>query len=198
MNKYLQVKVHVSDGQKEKIAKAVQSETGVSIKLSHSDLTGDHVIAVTQAQAKRLAQAYQNGAGMILKLSKTQVKHSAKIEGGFIAALLPLLATAGKVLASSVLPALATGALTGVGAAAGSKVVDAIAGKGVVYVKRGGQCYKIAKQGNGMYLRAYPKGSSLGEGLYLKNGSSYESVGAGLLLGPNSPFSSIPIIGALL
>lgn len=202
MSKYLQVKVHVSDGQKEKIAKAMQSQTGVSIKLTHEDLTGEHVIAVTQAQANRLANAYQNGTGMILKLSKTQLKHNSKIEGGFIGAILPLLATAGRFLASSVLPALATGALTGVGAAAGSKIVDKISGNGlgsgIVYIKRGGQCYKLAKQGNGLYLRAYPKGSSLGEGLYLKSGSGYESVGAGLLLGDQSPFKNIPILGMLL
>ena len=48
MSKYIQVKVHVSDGQKENIARAVQAGTGVSIKLTHADLTGEHIIAVTQ------------------------------------------------------------------------------------------------------------------------------------------------------
>ena len=81
MIKYIQVKVHVSDGQKENIARAVQAGTGVSIKLTHSDLTGEHIIAVTQAQANRLANAYQKGTGMVLKLSKTQLKYNKGIEG---------------------------------------------------------------------------------------------------------------------
>ena len=140
---------------------------------------------------------------MVLKLSKTQLKYNKGIEGGFLGAILPFLATAGKFLLQSVLPSLATGVLTGVGASAGSKVVDKIAGSGVVgssivYLKKGGQCYKVAKQGNGLYLKAYNRGSSLGEGLWLKSGNGFESVGAGLIFGENSPFSSIPILGAIL
>lgn len=41
-------------------------------------------------------------------------------------------------LLSSVLPSLATGALTGIGSAVGSKVVDKISGSGVMYLKRNG------------------------------------------------------------
>lgn len=201
-NKYIQVKVHVSEGQKDNIARAIQAGTGVSIKLSHSDLTGEHIIAVTHAQANRLAKAYQNNSGMILKLSKTQLKYNKGIEGGFLGAILPMLATAAKFI----LPALATGALTGVGAAAGSKIVDKISGSGVapvggssiVYLKKGGQCYKIMTQGNGLYLRNYPKGVSLGEGMYLRNGGSYESVGRGIIFGENSPIQNKPVLGQLL
>ena len=57
-------------------------------------------------------------------MSTTQLQHNKKIEGGFLPLILPALATAGKFLASSVLPALATGALSGIGATAGSKAVE--------------------------------------------------------------------------
>ena len=93
--KYINVKVNVSDGQRDKIGKAIHDKTGVSIKLSHSDLTGDHALAITHKQAERIAAAYSNGQGIILRMSKTQLMHNTKI-GGFISALLPFLATAGK------------------------------------------------------------------------------------------------------
>ena len=120
-----------------------------------------------------------------------------KVEGGFIAALLPMLATAGKFLLSNVLPSLATGALAGVGSAAGSAAVKKIAGSGVIYMKKNGTGCKIIPAGKGLYLSPWAKGSSLGEGLFLKSGSGYVD-GTGLILGPNSPFKNIPILNLLL
>ena len=146
-----------------------------------------------------MAKVYQNGMGMALKMSKTQLEHDAKVEGGFIGAILPFLAIAGKFLLSSVLPSLATGALTGIGSAAASKVVDKISGSGVVYVKKGGRNYKIVLQGEGLYL--YPcLGSGVeGDGLYIKTGKVlYIKTGKGILLAPNSPFKKIPLLGLLL
>ena len=87
----------------------------MSIRLSYEDLSGEHVLALTQAQINKIEKAYRSGKGVTIKMSKAQIKHNAKVEGGFIGAILPFLATAVKFLASSVLPALATGALTGVG-----------------------------------------------------------------------------------
>ena len=153
MIEYIPIKINISDGQRDKILKAIQNGTGVSIGLKYEDLNGEHVIVTTKTQAYKLANAYQEHKGVTLKLTKTQLEHNKTIEGGFITAILPLLATAGKFLASSVLPSLAQGALAGVGAATASKVVDKIAGSGVVYLKKGGQSYKIVQQGNGLWLR---------------------------------------------
>ena len=49
MSRYVNVKVNVSEGQIEKIKKAAQSSTGVSIKLLHGDLAGDHILALMKA-----------------------------------------------------------------------------------------------------------------------------------------------------
>ena len=57
-------------------------------------------------------------------MSKVQLHYYSKIEGGFTGATLPTFATSGKFILSSVLPSLAIEALTGVGAAASSKIVD--------------------------------------------------------------------------
>ncbi len=201
MREYEKVTINVSEGQQEKIRDAMQSKKPVSIKLKHADLQGKHVIAITLQQAKKLATAWQNGKGATIKMSKTQLQYNSKIEGGFIGAILPALATAGKFLLSSILPSLATGALTGVGAAAGSKIVDKISGSGdVLYWKKNGEGCKIIPAGQGLYLSPWQKASTVGNGLYLKtpNSGGYVGVGTGLLLGPNSPFQNIPILGMIL
>jgi len=196
MSRYVNVKVNISQGQKEKIKQAAGE--AVSIRLSHGDLSGEHVLAVTQAQVNKMAKAYQSGRGLTIKMCKTQLKHNAKVEGGFIGAILPFLATAGKFLLSSVLPSLATGMLSGVGSAAGSKVVDKISGSGVMYLKKNGVACKVIPAGQGLYLAPWNKGNSVsGSGLFMKTGSGYAD-GRGLLLGPNSPFQNIPLLGMIL
>ena len=198
MSRYVNVEVNISEGQKEKIKQAIQTGATVSIRLQHGDLTGKDVLALTQAQINKMTKAYQNGTGMTIKFSKTQLEHNAKVEGGFIGAILPFLATAGRFLLSSVLPSLATGLLSGVGSAAGSKAVEKISGS-AIYIKRGGVGAKVVPVGKGMYLSPWKKGSSLGEGLFIKSGKGmYLKSGAGLILGPNSPFKDVPLLGMLL
>jgi len=197
MSRYVNVKVNISEGQKEKIKHAIENKKAVSLRLSHSDLTGEHLLALTQAQINKMAKAYENGTGVTIKFSKTQLEHNKTVVGGFIGAILPFLATAGKFLLSSVLPSLATGLLSGVGSAAGNKVVNKISGSGVMYLKKNGVGCKVIPAGQGLYLAPWNKGSAVGSGLYIKTGSGYVD-GRGLLLGPNSPFQNIPILGMIL
>ena len=198
MTPYTNIKVNISEGQKDNIKRAMQAGTGVSIRLHHGDISGEHVLALTQAQINKMARAYQNGCGVTLKMSKTQLDHNAKVEGGFIGAILPFLATAGKFLLSKVLPSLATGALSGLGSAATTKLVDKISGSGVLYVKKGGMACKVVPTGTGLYLSPWKKGNSVtASGLYMKRGLGYVN-GEGLILGPNSPFQNIPILGMIL
>ena len=199
MSNYQKVKLHISKGQTDKIKKAIQEQSDVSIRLSHSDLEGEHILAVTQSQLNKIAKAYKKGTGVTLKLSKKQLAYNAKVEGGFIGALLPLLGMLGSTLATRVVPALATGLLAGVGSSAGSAMVDKIAGRGVVYAKKNGKGMKMEAAGSGLFLRPWVNNNSMsGDGLYIKSGKGYESVGAGLLLGPNSPFASIPFLNLIL
>jgi len=203
MSRYTNIKVNISEGQKDKIKRALEAGCdSVSIRLSHDDLSGEHELAFTQAQINKMTKAYENGKGVTIKMSKTQLVHNAKVEGGFIGAILPFLAMAGKSFLSNVLPGLATGALAGVGSAAASKVIDKISGSGgVIYIRRGDRNAKIVQQGEGLYLKPW-RGSGLdgqGDGLYMKNGKGlFMKTGKGLILGPNSPFSNIPILGWLL
>jgi hypothetical protein len=177
--RYTNVKVNVSQGQRAKIKNAFQSGTGVSIRLNHEDLSGDHILALTQAQINRMVKAYRNGTGITINMSKTQLVHNSKVEGGFLPAILGFLL-------KTALPALATGALSGLASTGVSKALGS-----ALYIKRGGIACKVAPAGQGLYLTPWQKGSSIkASGLYQKMGSEYVS-GEGLLLGPDSPFKKI-------
>ena len=79
---YTNVKVNISVGQKEKLKRALETGTQLSLHLSHSDLAGEHAIALTQLQLNKLNKEKQAGKGVNIKMSKTQVRHNVKIHGG--------------------------------------------------------------------------------------------------------------------
>ena len=189
MTKYINAKVNISEGQKEKLQHATKANcSAVSIRLGHGDLKGNDILAITESQAKKLAKAYKNGKGITIRMSSRQLKHNMKVEGGFLGLLARLAARALPILAKTVLPALGL-ASTGVQKAMGSGL----------YLKKGGLVSQVETDGHGLYLKPY-KGKGLksyGDGLYLKHGGKLYD-GIGLLLGPNSPFANIPILGAIL
>jgi len=102
-----------------------------------------------------------------------------KITGGFLPLLAGLATKAIPILMGTVLPALATGALSGLASTGTSKLL----GSGL-YLKKGGTAYKMVPQGKGLYLKPHHGTgmSSLGDGLYIKSGTGFID-GHGLLLG---------------
>ena len=88
MTRYTNVKVNISEGQKEKLQHAMKAGClAVSIRLGHGDLGGNDILAVTDSQVKKLAKAHENGRGITIKMSSKQLKHNKKIEGGFLGLL---------------------------------------------------------------------------------------------------------------
>ena len=84
MTRYTNVKVNISEGQKEKLQHTIKAGCpAVSIRLGHEDLQGNDILAVTGSQAKKLAKAHENGKGITIRMSSSQLKHNTKIEGGF-------------------------------------------------------------------------------------------------------------------
>ena len=82
MTKYVNVKVNISEGQKEKLQHATKAGcSATSIRQGHEDLQGNDIIAVTNSQAKKLAKAHENGKGITIRMSSNQLKHNKKIEG---------------------------------------------------------------------------------------------------------------------
>ena len=56
MTKYINVKVNISEGQKEKLQHAIKANcASVSIRLGHEDLKGNDILAITESQAKKIA-----------------------------------------------------------------------------------------------------------------------------------------------
>ena len=49
MTKYANVKVNISQNQIDKMNRAVQAGSQVSIRLAHEDLYGEHVLALTKS-----------------------------------------------------------------------------------------------------------------------------------------------------
>ena len=85
MTRYINVKVNISEWQKEKLQHAIKANCSVvSIRLAHEDLQGNDILAVTHSQANKLAKAHENGKGIPIRMSSNQLKHIKKIEGGFL------------------------------------------------------------------------------------------------------------------
>ena len=195
MTQYKSVNVNLSDNQVQKLQQAINANcTATSTKLGNDDLDGNHTIFLTNGQYNKLQNAKNRGKGITIRMSSRQLKHNVKTEGGFLGALLPMLAGVGRMVAPALLgvakkavPALATGALSGLASTGVSKIL----GNGL-YLKKGGMIAKVETDGQGLYLRPY-KGKGLGSrgnGLYLKQGKRITD-GSGIL-------TSIPIIGDIL
>ena len=126
---YIKYGVNLSDGQKDKLARALSNKSAITIRLTKSDLTGSDDMMLTKTQLKRIKKAMSNGTGVDLKISKTQISHVVQEGGSLWSSLFSLgtkaLPYATKAITKAV-PALATGALQ----ALGSLGIDKIFGKG--------------------------------------------------------------------
>ena len=123
--------MRISEGQKEKIKKAFESNSKyITIHFKCSDLYGEDVIALTISQVDRLEEPYEEKKGLTIRMSKTQLAHNAKIEGAFLPALAGLI----PFLTITVLPSLGVGALSGLA----STEVQKIIGKGLYLKKESG------------------------------------------------------------
>ena len=176
MVNYTDIKVNISENQRNKIKAAIDKGVGTTIQFSIEDLKVEnpsHTIAFTQTQIEKLADALKNNKGVRISLSKTQLEHNKTIEGGFIGSLI-----AGA--ASAVLPNLIY------------LIMDKISGKGI-YLKRGDGLLKLQQMGDGLYLKPYNvAGGALqaGDGLYFKNGGNYELIKDGTI-------NDIPILAQM-
>ena len=95
MAQYVNVKVKISEWQKEKLQHALKANCPtVTIRLDHEDLNGNGILAVTKSQAKNLAKAHEDGKSFTVRMTSKQLKHNMKVEGGFLGLLAGLAARA--------------------------------------------------------------------------------------------------------
>ena len=63
--------MRVSEGQKEKIKKAFETNSKyITIRFGLTDLYGEDVIALTKSQVDRLVEAYEERKGLKITMSK--------------------------------------------------------------------------------------------------------------------------------
>ena len=189
MTHYTNIKMRISEGQKDKIKKAFESNSkSITIRFKFSDLHSEDVVALAKSQLDRLVKAYEEKKGMTIRMSKTQLANNMKIEGGFLSALAGLI----PFLAGTVLPALGVGALSGLA----SNIIQKLVGNGL-YLKKGSGVCRIEIDGEDLGQASGKGFGTAGNGPYLmKQGGLYD--GRRLILGPNSPFKNILILGMIL
>ena len=161
MTEYLMHGLTLTKSQVKEIINAAKKHSSVEIRLSHSNLQGDHKLPLTKTQIAQINKANKLNKGMDLKLSATQLKHMEKTGGLLpLAALLPLifggLGAAGGVAGGV---ASAVSAANNAKAAAAAQAETERHNREVeAQLKRGG-CVCLGK---GLYLRLYGRGLFIG------------------------------------
>ena len=115
MTTYLEYHVNLSEGQKENLAKALNTGSEITIRLKNNQLRGSDELMLTKTQVNKIQKAVSKKSGVDLKISKTQIRNSVK-RGGSLFSSLALLGTnalpfATKAAAKA-LPTLATALAT--------------------------------------------------------------------------------------
>ena len=129
MTNYLKYGVNLSEGQKTNLAKAIKTNSELTLRLKNNQLSGRDELMLTKTQVNKIKKAVQNKTGVDIKISKTQIRKSVKHGGSLFSSLAMLGAKALPFVtkaASKAFPALATGAVS----ALGSLGVDKMFGKG--------------------------------------------------------------------
>ena len=74
MTELHKINVHLSEGQKRKLAKAYRDNEEVSIRLARSALSGSDTLMVPMNTIKKLAKSKDRGKGTVVKISKANVR----------------------------------------------------------------------------------------------------------------------------
>ena len=133
MTTYHAYGVSLSKGQLEKLSRAYNNDSAITIRLARKELSGPHELMLTKTQINKLRKAMSQGTGSDIKISKTQIRKAVRHGGslwGSLARLGSKLLPMAMPLAKKAIAPLATGALSGLA----SLGVDKIFGKG----QRGG------------------------------------------------------------
>ena len=123
-------KVHLSQGQKAKLAKAIKDGSALKLRLGKNALSGNDELMLSPRQIAKLQKAKRNNSGVEISFSKSSIRKSVKHGGSLWTSLISLGAKALPFVTkgvSKVAPHLATGAFS----ALGSLGIDKIFGSGM-------------------------------------------------------------------
>ena len=90
MKTYFEYGVNLTDNQKKSLASAMNHNTPLTLRLKHSNLTGNDELMLTKTQLKRIQKSLNNGTGADIKISKTQIRKVAKQGGSLFSSLASL------------------------------------------------------------------------------------------------------------
>ena len=107
-------KVHLSQGQKAKLAKAIKDGSALKLRLGKNALSGPDELFLSPRQIAKLQKAKKNNTGAEISFSKSSIRKSVKQGGSLWTSLLKLTPFLTKGV-SKVAPHLATGALSALG-----------------------------------------------------------------------------------
>ena len=123
----------LSEGQLEKLLRAYNDNSAITIRLARNELSGPHELMLTKTQINKLKKAMSQGTGSDIKISQRQIRKAVRQGGSLWGSLISLgsklLPMAMPIVKKAAAP-LVTGALSGLA----SLGVDKIFGKG----QRGG------------------------------------------------------------
>ena len=122
---YYPYKINLSQGQLEKLKRAIKNRSSISLRLNNKDLSGNHQLLLTERQINKIKKHISKGVGMELRLSKAQISKNLQSGGSVLSSLLQLgtkmLPFATQAI-SKVAPALATGAAQALGSLGINKI----------------------------------------------------------------------------
>ena len=122
---YYPYKINLSQGQLEKLKRAIKNRSSISLRLNNKDLSGNHQLLLTERQINKIKKHISKGVGMELRLSKAQISKNLQSGGSVLSSLLQLgtkiLPYATQAI-SKVAPALATGAAQALGSLGINKI----------------------------------------------------------------------------
>ena len=122
---YYPYKINLSQGQLEKLKRAIKNRSSISLQLTNKDLSGNHQLLLTERQINKIKKHISKGVGMELRLSKAQISKNLQSGGSVLSSLLQLgtkiLPYATQAI-SKVAPALATGAAQALGSLGINKI----------------------------------------------------------------------------
>ena len=141
MSKLHQISVSLTQGQKEKLARAYRNKEGVSIRLKHSGLSGTDVLMVPMNTVKRVAKHKNAGVGVQITISKNNIrKQTGK---GIFSAVLPAL----RAVAPTVAKTLGLSALAGAASEGASQIIKKISG-GQIFRVPNDKLFMLAQMSN--------------------------------------------------
>ena len=85
------INVHLSEGQKRKLANAYRDNKEVSIRIAHNALSVNDILMVPMNTIKKLSKNKDKGKGTVVKISKANVRKQTG--EGIFNSLMPVLTT---------------------------------------------------------------------------------------------------------